>query len=109
MRAACSMRPGAGAPSTTTGATSTTGQPMRSRGSSSDARDRRRIRAGSTESFVFLLDMNKLFEDFVTQSPSRCPGTDWGAVSAQRRDRSIVENEDYTPTVRRGHPRHPAG
>jgi 5-methylcytosine-specific restriction enzyme subunit McrC len=47
---------------------------------------------GRTEAFAFLLDMNQLFEDFVTRllRDALEPGIQ---VHAQRRDRSIVENE----------------
>jgi 5-methylcytosine-specific restriction enzyme subunit McrC len=49
--------------------------------------------AGRVSSFAFLIDMNLLFEDFVTRllrDALEPAGTD---VLAQRRDRSIIENE----------------
>jgi 5-methylcytosine-specific restriction enzyme subunit McrC len=48
--------------------------------------------SGRTQAFAFLLDMNQLFEDFVTRllGDALEPGI---RVHAQRRDRSIVENE----------------
>jgi 5-methylcytosine-specific restriction enzyme subunit McrC len=48
---------------------------------------------GGTTSFAFLLDMNQLFEDFVTRlAVDAFAGSDI-RIHAQRRDRSIVLNE----------------
>ena len=49
--------------------------------------------AGRTDSFAFLLDMNQLFEDFVTRLLRDALEPVGIVVHAQRRDRSIVENE----------------
>jgi 5-methylcytosine-specific restriction enzyme subunit McrC len=49
--------------------------------------------AGRTDSFAFLLDMNQLFEDFVTRLLRDALEPAGIVVHAQRRDRSIVENE----------------
>lgn len=49
--------------------------------------------AGRTEAFAFLLDMNQLFEDFVTRLLRDALEPAGTVVHAQRRDRSIVENE----------------
>lgn len=50
--------------------------------------------SGGTESLVFLLDMNQLFEDFVTRLLYDMFEGTGVRVLAQRRDRSIVEHED---------------
>jgi 5-methylcytosine-specific restriction enzyme subunit McrC len=49
---------------------------------------------GRTESFAFLLDMNQLFEDFVTRLLRDALEPAGTLVLAQRRDRSIIENEE---------------
>jgi 5-methylcytosine-specific restriction enzyme subunit McrC len=49
--------------------------------------------AGRTDAFAFLLDMNQLFEDFVTRLLRDALEPAGTQVHAQRRDRSIVENE----------------
>ncbi len=49
--------------------------------------------AGRTDSFAFFLDMNQLFEDFVTRLLRDALEPTGIIVHAQRRDRSIVENE----------------
>lgn len=48
---------------------------------------------GRTDSFAFLLDMDQLFEDFVTRLLRDALEPTGIIVHAQRRDRSIVENE----------------
>lgn len=48
---------------------------------------------GRTDSYAFLLDMNQLFEDFVTRLLRDALEPAGTRVLAQRRDRTIVENE----------------
>lgn len=48
---------------------------------------------GGTRSFAFLLDMNELFELFVTRLVTDALATDNIHVHAQRRDRSIVKHD----------------
>jgi 5-methylcytosine-specific restriction enzyme subunit McrC len=48
---------------------------------------------GGTTSFAFLLDMNQLFEDFVTRLVGQAMRQSGVRVHAQRRDRSIIVNE----------------
>ena len=49
--------------------------------------------AGRVSSFAFLIDMNRLFEDFVTRLLRDALEPAGTRVLAQRRDRSIIENE----------------